>query len=513
MIYSADPFSYGPPREKHISMSLISVEPAVAAPSLADIQPENGFAAFAFGPSVQRAIAAAGFTEPRPIQAEAIPIVLTGADVLGLAQTGTGKTAAFGLPIVERLLSSRGAGTKALIIAPTRELASQILVDIQTFAKFTNLKAAAIYGGVPFPPQIRTLRSQPEVLVACPGRLLDLFEQGHVNLARIQTLVLDEADHLFDMGFMPDIKRILAILPKRRQNLLFSATMPPEIWSLANSLLTDPQVVDISHSTPLSTIEHSLYPVADASKTDLVIRLLKAQAVTSAIVFTRTKHRAKRLAIKLESLGHNAVALQGNMTQPQRDRATKGFRKGEYDILVATDVAARGLDIEHVSHVINFDIPTTPDAYTHRIGRTGRSGRDGQAFTLVSRDDRDAIRAIERKLGSPIERRYVDGFEGENVSSDDSERRQGKKPSGATRRAASGRSSRFGPRSSSPQGGGRGRSGESRSGESRSGDTRSGGGRSEATSPAREGAAAAGRPRRRRRSLRPVGGDAPKPTS
>ncbi len=489
---------------------MISVEPAQAAPSLVDVPTENGFDRFAFGPAVQRAIRAVGFTEPRPIQAESIAIVLAGTDVLGLAQTGTGKTAAFGLPIVERLLNSRGAGTKALIIAPTRELASQILEDIKTFSKFTNLKSAAIYGGVPFPPQIKTLRSQPDILVACPGRLLDLFEQGHVNLARIQTLVLDEADHLFDMGFMPDIKRILAILPKRRQNLLFSATMPPEIRGLASSLLAEPVFIDISHSTPLSTIEHSLYPVVADRKTDLLIKLLKDKAVTSAIVFTRTKHRAKRLGIKLDSIGYSAVALQGNMTQPQRDRATKGFRKGEYNILVATDVAARGLDIDHVSHVINFDIPTTPDAYTHRIGRTGRSGRDGQAFTLVSREDRDFIRAIERKLGSPLERRQVAGFEGETVSSDGSDRRQDKKPSGATRRAVSGRSSRSGARSSSPRGGGRGRTGESLSAEARAA-----GSRSEATNPSREGSTEAGRPRPRgrRRSSRPLGGDAPKPTT
>jgi ATP-dependent RNA helicase RhlE len=371
-------------------------------------EPVTGFASFNLDASVQRGIIAAGFVDPRPIQVQTIPAALKGRNILGLAQTGTGKTAAFALPVLERLRATRKPGPRVLIVAPTRELASQISDDIRTLAKFTHLKTVTIFGGVPARPQMTELRAKPEIIVACPGRLLDLFQQGAVTLKRIETLVLDEADHMFDMGFLPDVRRILSLLPKDRQNLLFSATMPPEIRGLANQLLHNPHVVDLTHSRPASTIEHALYPIEGNQKLGLLKHVFAEDEFVSAIVFTRTKHRAKRLAQQLSRSGRRAVALQGNMSQNQRDRAMEGFRKKQFDILVATDIAARGIDVEQVSHVVNFDMPNTPDAYTHRIGRTGRAEREGKAYTFVTADDHALVRALERRFGTTIPRRTVD---------------------------------------------------------------------------------------------------------
>ncbi|MCZ6651226.1 MAG: DEAD/DEAH box helicase [Acidobacteria bacterium] len=376
-----------------------------------DHEPENGFAGFNLASSIQRGIRAAGFVQPRPIQTETIPETLKGRDILGLAQTGTGKTAAFALPLLERLLATRGGSDpRVLIVAPTRELASQISEEIRLLARFTRIKVATVFGGVSFNTQIATLRRGPQIVVACPGRLLDLVNRRAVRLDQVETLVLDEADHMFDMGFLPDIRRILAALPERRQNLLFSATMPKEIRGLANQLLHRPLVVELDHTQPLKTIEHALYPVDELRKIDLLKHVLSSDDFTSAIVFTRTKHRAKRLALKLDKAGHRSVALQGNMSQGARVRAMNGFRKREYDVLVATDIAARGLDIEQVSHVVNFDMPNTSDAYTHRIGRTGRSGREGKAYTFVTAGDHQMVRDVERRIGSSIPRRKVDGI-------------------------------------------------------------------------------------------------------
>ncbi len=373
----------------------------------------RGFASFHLAPQVQRGITAAGFVEPRPIQTEAIPAALEGRDIMGLAQTGTGKTAAFALPILERLLGRRGkgAGPRVLIVAPTRELASQISEEIRTLARFTSIKVATVFGGVSFQTQIGALRKRPEIVVACPGRLLDLLNRRCLRLDQVEMLVLDEADHMFDMGFLPDINRIVALLPENRQNLLFSATMPKEIRRLANKLLRNPHVVELDHTRPLETIEHALYPVDEGRKLDLLRHVLSDDDFVSAIVFTRTKHRAKRLAQKLDRSGHKAVALQGNMSQGARVRAMDGFRKRTYDVLVATDIAARGLDIQHVSHVVNYDIPNTPDAYTHRIGRTGRAEREGKALTFVTADDQSLVWEVERRLGSTIPRCKVDGIE------------------------------------------------------------------------------------------------------
>ena len=334
-----------------------------------------------------------------------MPPALRGRDVLGLAQTGTGKTAAFVLPILQRLLlKGRHSGPRALVVAPTRELAAQVHAEFERLATHTPLTSTVVFGGVPIPRQVRALRARPDIVIACPGRLLDLLGRGALSLKGVEVLVLDEADHMFDMGFLPDVRRILQALPARRQNLLFSATMPPEIRRLADAILHKPAVVELGHSRPSETIDHALIPLAEGDKVGTLERLIEREDFRSAIVFLRTKRRAKRLAQRLDTRGHNAVALQGNMSQGQRERALKGFREGRFDILVATDIAARGLDIAGVSHVINFDVPNTPDAYTHRIGRTGRSEQSGIAFTFVTPIDADGVRAIEKCLGAKIDR-------------------------------------------------------------------------------------------------------------
>jgi ATP-dependent RNA helicase RhlE len=426
----------------------------------------KGFASFDLHPDLLRGIRAASFETPRPIQAETIPAALEGRDILGLAQTGTGKTAAFALPILEVLMDEPTPGPTALILAPTRELASQIDAEIRTLAQHTGAKTVTIFGGVSQHGQVAALRRRPDIVVGCPGRILDLLQQKLLCLDKVDMLVLDEADHMFDMGFLPDIKRILKVLPGRRQNLLFSATMPSAIRRLADEVLRDPFVVELSDSAPAETIEHALYPVSEKRKRDLLDHLLGDKAYDSAIVFTRTKHRAKRLADQLSRSGHRAVGLQGNMSQGQRDRAMKGFRDRSFDILVATDIAARGIDVSGVSHVINFDVPNTPEAYTHRIGRTGRSGNEGRAFTFVTADDRDWIRATERMIGTAITQEKVEGFE---LGSGDSSSRSNGRGNGRGQRSGreSNGSSKSSRTRSSRAGGGRGRNGRS-SGRARS---------------------------------------------
>jgi superfamily II DNA/RNA helicase len=330
--------------------------------------------------------------------------------VLGLAQTGTGKTVAFGLPVLERLLTTEGQGPRVLVVAPTRELVLQIDAELRKLAKFTRVETVTIFGGVSERVQVQKLRRRPEIIVACPGRLLDLLGQQHVRLNSIEALVLDEADHMFDMGFLPDIRRIIAAMPRKRQNLLFAATMPQEIRRLAEQILHDPEVAELAHSTPAATIDHTLYWVPQQRKLDLLCHILQTKGCASAIVFTRTKHCAQRLARDLEKIKYRAVALQGNMSQSARNRAMERFRRGKYDILVATDVASRGIDVDQVSHVINFDTPGTPDAYTHRIGRTGRSERNGTAYTFATAGEAHIVRAIEHKIGARIVRSEVDGF-------------------------------------------------------------------------------------------------------
>jgi len=386
---------------------LSSAQPRVIA--------ESGFDRFELDSILTRGLEAAGFREPRPIQVETIPACLEGQDVMGLAQTGTGKTAAFALPILQRLIEEPGAGPLVLVLAPTRELAIQIDAEIRLLAKFTKIETVTIFGGVTASSQIRTLKRRPQIVVGCPGRVLDLLQQRRLDLSQVETLVLDEADHMFDMGFLPDIKKILAALPKDRQNLLFSATMPKAIRELAGRILNKPHIVELAIEAPAERIEHVLYPVPEGRKRDLLDRLLSEDDCKTAIVFTRTKHRAKRLAIQLSKQGLRSVALQGNMSQGQRDRAMSGFRDGRFDILVATDIAARGLDVAGVDYVINFDPPSTPETYTHRIGRTGRSEESGKACTLVTREDSGWVRDTERVLGSPIPRRQFPGFEKEDL--------------------------------------------------------------------------------------------------
>ncbi len=340
----------------------------------------TGFDQFGLDKSLMRGVQAAGFETPRPIQQEAIPSILDGKDVLGLAHTGTGKTAAFALPILNRLLDGNGKGPLALILAPTRELATQIAEEMRMLSKFNRVKMVTIYGGVSQRNQVNALRQGAEIVVGCPGRVLDLLQQGLLHLGKVETLVLDEADHMFDMGFMRDIRKIIKALPTQRQNLLFSATMPKEIRQLADDLLKKPHVIELAKSAPVGTIDHALYLIGEKCKNDLLDHVLASDECNTAIVFTRTKHRARRLAERLEKAGHKAIGLQGNMSQAARDRAMGGFRKGRYDVLVATDIASRGIDVSDVSHVINYDVPSTPEAYTHRIGRTGRSETEGIAW-------------------------------------------------------------------------------------------------------------------------------------
>ena len=317
----------------------------------------DGFGQFSFHTSLEKGLAQAGFETPRPIQQETIPACLEGRDVMGLAQTGTGKTAAFSLPILQTLIEDPGRGPLVLILAPTRELALQIRAEIELLAKFVDVESVALIGGVPLGGQLRALRRDPEIVVGCPGRVLDLIQQRKLDVSAVDTLVLDEADHMFDLGFLPDLRKILAALPKDRQNLLFSATMPKEIRGLANDLLDDPHVVELAASAPAEAIEHGLYETDSSRKRGLLDWLLSEEDCKTAIVFTRTKHRAKRLAQQLERGGRSAVALQGNMSQGQRDRAMGGFRAGRFDVLVATDIAARGIDVAGVDYVINYDRP------------------------------------------------------------------------------------------------------------------------------------------------------------
>lgn len=368
------------------------------------------FSKFDLHPNVAAGVAAAGYTTETPIQTQAIPTVLAGRDVMGLAQTGTGKTAAFVLPILNRLIKGRSGTVRALVVAPTRELAEQTHDAIGVLARKTGLRSAKVYGGVNINPQINRFRRGVDILVACPGRLLDHIGRGTVNLSKLEVLVLDEADQMFDMGFLPDIRRIIKHVPRERQTLLFSATMPREIAHLAAETLTRPVTVKVGRTGPPATVSHALYPVAPHLKTPMLMELLRHTDTGSVLVFTRTKHRAKRLGEKLGKAGYRSASLQGNLSQNRRKTAMDGFRDGAFQILVATDIAARGIDVTQVSHVINYDIPNTPEAYIHRIGRTGRATRTGDAFTLATDEDRSMVRSIERLLGSPLERRHLDDF-------------------------------------------------------------------------------------------------------
>jgi ATP-dependent RNA helicase RhlE len=365
------------------------------------------FDTYSFHPSIKVGISAAGFTTLTPIQERAIQPVLDGHDLLGLAQTGTGKTAAFVLPILQRLLNGPRGRPRALIISPTRELAEQTHTAIRTLGRKTGLRSLTVYGGVGVKPQINGLRAGVDILVACPGRLLDLMRQRVIKLSSIEILVLDEADQMFDMGFLPDIRRILAALPTRHQTLLFSATMPDEIRSLANEFLRRPTTINLGDSRPVETVGHAVYPVEQTGKFELLLGLLYQSGSGKVLVFTRTKHRAKKLAGQLKKAGLAATSLQGNLSQNQRQLAMDNFRTGRVRVLVATDIAARGIDVSLISHVINYDMPDTAVAYTHRIGRTGRMANHGDAVSLATQADLPMVRTIERLLGRSLDRRRL----------------------------------------------------------------------------------------------------------
>src|SRR5690554_642142 len=388
------------------------------------MQEQLSFDAFGLDPRVNVGVRAAGYEQPTPIQGATIAEAMTGRHMLGLAQTGTGKTAAVVLPIPHRLLEGQGQPgqrhggrgskrkTRALVVAPTRELAEQINDEFRTLGQATGLRSATVYGGVGFQPQIEALRGRADIIVACPGRLLDHMERGNADLTNVEVLVLDEADHMFDMGFLPPIRRILKAVPEGAQRMLFSATMPSEIAHLADEVLTDPLRVEVDHSAPAETIEHALVAVDEKLKTDLLLHMLKTQDHRSTLVFTRTKHRAKKLARQLDEANIFVAEIQGNLSQRRRQEALDGFKDGTYHVLVATDIAARGIDVARVSHVINYAFPDTPEAYTHRIGRTGRARRSGKAITFVTEYDFGNVQQLERKLKMRIEREVFDGFAG-----------------------------------------------------------------------------------------------------
>jgi len=353
----------------------------------------------------------AGFQTPTAIQKTAIPIAMTGQDLIGTAQTGTGKTAAFVLPILQKLLSGPRKQTRALIITPTRELAMQIKQTIDSLSRGTHIRSTTIFGGVGAAKQIKMLNLGVEIIVACPGRLLDHLQNKRANLSRVEILVLDEGDRMLDMGFLPDIKRILKFLPVKRQTMLFSATFAKEIENLASQYLHDPKRISIGLTRPVHTVEHTVFPVQQHLKKKLLFKLLGQTETKSVLIFTRTKHRARRLAQQIDKTGRQVTSLHGDRSQNQRTSALKGFKQGKYKIMVATDIAARGLDIENISHVINFDMPDTADAYIHRIGRTGRAKRSGEAFTLVTPDDNDLVRKIERIMKQNLHREILPDFD------------------------------------------------------------------------------------------------------
>ncbi len=369
------------------------------------------FSQFNLDARLLKGIQRAGYREATPVQASAIPVALSGRDLIATAQTGTGKTAAFVLPMLHTLLRGPRRRVHALIVTPTRELAEQINDNIRVLATGTGLRSATVYGGVGVIPQIKTLKAGVEILVACPGRLLDLLSQGHVRLDGLEILVLDEADRMFDMGFLPDVRRIIQQVPNKRQTMLFSATFSSEVEKLAAETLNRPQRIAVGLTRPAHTVSHALYPVPRHLKTALTMELLKRTDTNSVLIFARTRHRAQRLAQQLGRRGYKVTSLHSDRTQGQRQSALNGFKEGRYQIMVATDIAARGLDVDSISHVINFDMPDTADAYIHRIGRTGRAKRSGDAFTLVTPDDDGMVRTLERIMKQPLPRETLDDFD------------------------------------------------------------------------------------------------------
>jgi ATP-dependent RNA helicase RhlE len=370
------------------------------------------FSSFGLHPDILKGVREMGFTRPTPIQADAIPPGLAGRDILASAATGSGKTAAFLLPILQRLLPKPRRATRALIITPTRELAAQIEDHARQLAVHTPIQTASVFGGVAMGPQEHAFRAGVDVIVATPGRLLDHFRHAYAKLDSLEVLVVDEADRMLDMGFLPDVRRVLKHLPARRQTLFFSATMPQPIAALAREILRDPVPVNVERvSAPAVGITQAVYPVTGNLKTPLLAELLRRGDLQNVLVFTRTKHRANRLFEALSKRGVSVERIHGNRSQPQRTQALAGFKSGRYRVLVATDIAARGIDVEALPHVVNFDVPHVPDDYIHRVGRTARAERTGDAFTFVSPEEESDLRAIERALGRRLPRITVPGFD------------------------------------------------------------------------------------------------------
>ncbi len=359
---------------------------------------------------VMHGVQSMGYVDPTPIQLRAFPIVLTGRDLVGSAQTGTGKTAAFALPILT-MLKTRGP-MRALVLQPTRELAAQVETAFRDFARFSDLRIGVVYGGVGYGAQREMLKQGVDVLVATPGRLLDFMENGEIKLDAIQHLVLDEVDRMLDMGFLPQVRRVVEKCPKERQTLFFSATIPPEIEGFTKWVLRDPEVIQIGvRRSPAETVTHAIYPVARDQKFDLLLALLEKTKIDSALIFCRTKHGADKVAHALKEQKHSVAVLHSNRTQHEREDALAGFKSGKYEIMVATDIASRGIDIAGVSHVINYDVPLHPEDYVHRIGRTGRAQAEGDAFTLMTGEDLEDVKKVEYFIAQKIPRLKLDGFD------------------------------------------------------------------------------------------------------
>jgi ATP-dependent RNA helicase RhlE len=385
-----------------------AVPPAVESNG-AEAEATLTFEQLALDPRIQRAVRDAGYTTPTPIQRESIPLALAGRDLIGLAQTGTGKTASFTLPLIQRLLDGPRR-TRALVLTPTRELALQVEESVRKYAKHAGIDVAPIFGGMAYEPQEAALRRGVDIVVATPGRLLDHLERQNLVPDDLEVLVLDEADRMLDMGFAPQINRVVSQIPKYRQTLLFSATMPPEVEALARKYLRRPVVVGRRSSAAI-TVAHAVYPVPAEKKTDLLLHLLKKPEMDTVLVFTRTKHGADRVVRNLEKHGVQSTAMHADKTQAQRIKALEGFRDGSIRVLVATDIAQRGLDINGITHVINYDVPQQPEDYVHRIGRTGRAAATGDAVTFMAPDEIAMVRTIERVIGQQIERVSVPGFD------------------------------------------------------------------------------------------------------
>ena len=369
------------------------------------------FSKLGLSPKIVDGVKAMGYAEPTPIQLRAIPLVLAGRDVIGSAQTGTGKTAAFALPILSKL-GQHVPGPRALVLEPTRELAAQVETAIHDYARFTNLRTTVVFGGVGYGRQNDELRAGTDIVVATPGRLLDHLERGTVRLDKVQFLVLDEADRMLDMGFLPDVRRILDRIPRQRHTALFSATIPPQIETLIKWAMQNPETIEIgARRTPAETVKHVIYPVSDSQKSDLLLQLLERVNYNSVLIFCRTKHGADRIAGLLKRNNHAVAVLHSNRTQREREQALAGFRNGKFEALVATDIAARGLDIAEVSHVINYDVPQHPEDYIHRIGRTGRAEHSGDAFTIMTAEDSSHVFAIERFISQKIPRVKLENFD------------------------------------------------------------------------------------------------------